>query len=244
MNAKSWYRSWFNSPYYHLLYRNRDEDEAAAFIDHILKYLHPSNDACFLDLACGKGRHSVYINKKGYRVTGVDLSEQNIASAKAFENENLEFAIHDMRKPFRENGFDYVLNLFTSFGYFFTLAENTEVLRASHKNLKPKGKILIDFLNINEVSRTLVAEQVLEIDGVKFKINREIENGLITKNIQVLEGGEIHTYHEQVQAFTKQDLTGMLITAKFEILDIFGNYNLDQFDPESSPRLIIVARKL
>ena len=111
-----WFESWFDSPYYHVLYKNRDFSEAELFIDKLIQLIEPTKASRVLDLACGKGRHSIYLNKKGFDVTGIDLSEKSIACAKTAENETLHFYMHDMRKLFRTNYFDVVLNLFTSFG--------------------------------------------------------------------------------------------------------------------------------
>ncbi len=243
MHKTSWYRSWFNSPYYHILYKNRDEREAAQFIDRALKYFNPQVGAKFLDMACGKGRHSIYINKKGYDVTGIDLSEENIKIASQAQNEHLHFAVHDMREPYDHLKFDYVFNLFTSFGYFPSIDENEKVLRASHHNLKLKGKILIDFLNVNQVIADLVQDEIQEIEGITFKISREIEDGIIKKNIDITDGNHQIRFVERVRALTRQDFAGMLSRCDFEILDTFGNYNLDEFDPNESPRLILIARK-
>src|SRR5688500_2509825 len=115
---QEWFSTWFDSPYYHILYNNRDEQEAEQFMDKLLAYLHPKPHEKVLDLACGKGRHSVYLNQKGFDVTGIDLSEQSIAYARQFENERLHFAVHDMREVYQPETFDFILNLFTSFGYF------------------------------------------------------------------------------------------------------------------------------
>ena len=81
-NQKTWYRNWFNSPYYHQLYFQRDEQEAAAFIDRLLVKLNPPDNAAMLDVACGRGRHSIHLASKGYMVTGIDISEESIAEAK------------------------------------------------------------------------------------------------------------------------------------------------------------------
>lgn len=242
-NKSSWYRSWFNTRYYHMLYRNRDEIEAAHFIDRIFKYLNPPQGSVLLDLACGRGRHSIYMNKKGYDVTGVDLSVKNIKAAKKFENETLHFEVHDMRKPFADANFDYVFNLFTSFGYFPTIAENQQVLESAYQNLKPKGKIIIDFLNANQVIEGLVKEETQVIDGVIFDISREIKGRIIHKYIDITDGENKMRYVEKVKALTRQDFIGMLNRTNFEILDTFGNYNLEKYDERSSSRLIIIARK-
>ena len=77
-NSESWFTSWFDTPYYHILYKDRDDKEAQIFMDNIVHYLNLPEEAKILDLACGKGRHSIYLNKLGYNVTGVDLSENSI----------------------------------------------------------------------------------------------------------------------------------------------------------------------
>src|SRR5688572_19479368 len=99
----TWFKDWFNSPYYHQLYFQRDDAEAAAFIDKLIDHLQPSPRSMMLDVACGKGRHSIQLASKGYFVTGIDLSEDSIIEAKKFETDNLEFFVHDMRLPFRIN---------------------------------------------------------------------------------------------------------------------------------------------
>jgi 2-polyprenyl-3-methyl-5-hydroxy-6-metoxy-1,4-benzoquinol methylase len=242
-SAQSWYRTWFNSPYYHLLYSHRDENEAERFIRNLLKYLAPSQKAHFLDLACGKGRHSLTVNRAGFEVTGADLAEENIRFAKKNGNDRLHFVRHDMRKALGENRFDYVLNLFTSFGYFRDLEENEEVLKAISTELKPKGKVVLDFMNVEKVTRGLVPMEVREIEGVRFKITRRYEEGYILKTIELKDGETEHTFYERVKALTKEELTGMFHRCGFEILDIFGNYNLDDFDVEDSSRLILIGRK-
>ncbi|HKK39118.1 MAG TPA: methyltransferase domain-containing protein [Cryomorphaceae bacterium] len=240
---QSWYRTWFNSPYYHLLYRNRDEEEAKRFIHNLLKYLAPNKRSHFLDLACGKGRHSLTVSRAGFEVTGADLAEENIRFAKKRSTEQLHFVQHDMREPLGESVFDYVLNLFTSFGYFESLEENERVLAAIAQELKPKGKVVLDFMNVEKVTQGLVPLEQMEIDGVNFKITRTNEDGFIVKTIEIEDGDREYTFHERVKALTKEDFMGMFHRTGFEILDTFGNYNLDDFDPEESSRLILIARK-
>ena len=83
-NKKKWFESWFDTPYYHLLYKHRDDKEAHKFIKNLMQFLKIDKDQNILDLACGKGRHSIFLNKLGYRVTGVDLSSQNILQAQKY----------------------------------------------------------------------------------------------------------------------------------------------------------------
>jgi 2-polyprenyl-3-methyl-5-hydroxy-6-metoxy-1,4-benzoquinol methylase len=81
---QAWFKDWFNTPYYHQLYFKRDEKEAAAFIDQLIDYLKPPPGSSMLDVACGKGRHSIQLASKGFDVTGIDLSEDSIAEANRY----------------------------------------------------------------------------------------------------------------------------------------------------------------
>ena len=81
MALKEWYKEWFSSPYYEILYHKRNEEEAAAFIQRLLQYLNPEPGSRMLDVACGKGRHSSELADMGFDVTGIDLSEPSISEA-------------------------------------------------------------------------------------------------------------------------------------------------------------------
>ena len=116
-DTTTWFTSWFDTPFYHILYKDRDHAEAQHFMDTLTEYLNIPEGGSILDLACGKGRHSIYLNTLGFDVTGADLSENSIVFAKQFENNTLHFEVHNMCKPFNKP-FDAVFNLFTSFGYF------------------------------------------------------------------------------------------------------------------------------
>ena len=118
MQSEDWFKTWFDTEYYHLLYKDRNDAEADVFIKHLFHSLNLKKEATVLDLACGKGRHSLVINELGFNVTGVDLSENSIKEASKCENEKLSFAVNDMRMPLEGQNFDVVVNLFTSFGYF------------------------------------------------------------------------------------------------------------------------------
>ena len=128
--SENWFASWFDTDYYHILYKDRNDDEAQQFMDNLTHYLNLPEEAKILDLACGKGRHSIYLNSLGFDVTGADLSENSIAEASKFSNKNLRFKEHDMRISFEEK-YDAIFNLFTSFGYFENDADNLKTQKMS-----------------------------------------------------------------------------------------------------------------
>jgi len=238
---KNWYADWFNTPFYPILYKDRDYSEAQLFIDNITQYLNLPEQAKVLDLACGRGRHSVYLNKLGYDVTGVDLSESSIESAKKYENELLHFEVMDMREPFGEK-FDAVFNLFTSFGYFPNDEDHLKTLKAIHNSLNDYGLAVLDFMNVHKVIKNMVPEETKTVDGIDFHIKRWTDNGSIFKNIQFSHQETKYDFTEQVKAFTLHDFEQMMDEAGIYLLDTFGNYRLQKFDAQESNRLIMIFK--
>lgn len=242
-NSREWFDEWFDSPYYHLLYQHRDEEEAREFIDNLSEYFHFEKGQKAMDLACGKGRHSILLAEKGLDVTGLDLSEKNISLASRHGTSNLQFYVHDMRKLYKPEYFDFVLNLFTSFGYFERPEENEQTICAVSRSLKINGYLLIDFLNPHVVIDQLVPAETKVVDHVEFRISRFIENGFIVKNIHFDDDEEAYFYQERVKAITKSEFLSYFETAGLEVRDIFGNYQLEPFYEHSSSRMIFVVQK-
>ncbi|MEX2485534.1 MAG: class I SAM-dependent methyltransferase [Brumimicrobium sp.] len=238
-----WFESWFDTSYYHILYKHRDFKEAEKFISNLLDYLNLPENANCLDLACGKGRHSLFLNKHGLNVTGVDLSKNSIENAKLLEKKGLKFDVHDMRKVYKENEYDVVFNLFTSFGYFDTNEDNLKVLNSVFKMLKQNGLLIIDFMNVYNVVKKLVKSEQKEVDGIKFNIERNFDGSHIHKVIRFKDKSKDFEYIERVQALYFSDFKELLIKSGFLIKDVFGDFSLGKFDKENSKRLIIIAQK-
>jgi len=239
--TQQWYASWFDSPFYHILYKDRDYNEAEAFMYNLTNYLNIPEQGEILDLACGKGRHSVYLNSIGYNVTGVDLSKNSIDFAKQFENETLHFEVHDMCKPYNKQ-FDGVFNLFTSFGYFDKEIDNLNTIKAIQADLNTTGFGVIDFMNTEFVIDNLVAEDVKTVNGIDFLQKRRVENGYIIKDISFTAEGEYYDFQERVRAFTLADFETLFEQAGVYLLDIFGDYKLNKFYKNSSERLILIFK--
>lgn len=240
-NSENWFSTWFDTPYYHILYKNRNDEEAQSFMDNITHYLNMPENGTILDLACGKGRHSIYLNKLGYNVTGVDLSENSIAIAKKSSNETLQFKTHDMREPMNET-YDAVFNLFTSFGYFDTHEDNIKTLKAIKESINEFGFGVIDFFNADFIIENLVAEEIKEIDGITFNIKRFVENKKIIKEIRFEDKGNSFFFTEKVSAFTLEDFEAMMEEAGIFLLEIFGDYKLRKFYKTQSERLILLFK--
>lgn len=242
MKRKEWFADWFDTSYYHILYKNRNDQEAEGFISKLVNNLDLAPMSNVLDLACGKGRHSVTLNKLGYDVLGVDLSSQSIAHASKMASEHLQFAVQDMREPIPGKTFDAVFNLFTSFGYFDAIEDNQRVIQSVKQMLKPGGLFIIDFMNARQVVDTLIEDEQKTIEGITFNIQREYDGSHIIKHIQFEDDSKEFSYTERVQALQLPDFRSLLEDENFQILRTFGDFDLQPYEESSSERLIIIAR--
>ena len=238
-----WYQSWFNSPYYHILYSQHNDSEAEFFIDNLCSKLHSNAIASILDIACGRGRHSIYLNKKGFDVTGIDLSHANIEFAKTYENEKLHFYEHDMRHLLYINYFNLALNLFTSFGYFESEKDHINALVSFRKSLKPNGLLVLDYFNSTRILSDLTDRETKTIDGIDFHITKRVENSKIIKTIDFEDKGRAYHYTEEVVAFSCADFERLFKLSGFEIINTFGDYALNEYNECTSNRLIFICRK-
>ncbi len=239
----TWFKDWFNSPYYHKLYAHRDETEAAGFIDKLIKYLQPKAGAKMLDVACGKGRHSMQLAANRFDVTGIDLSKESIAAALLNEGESLHFYEHDMRLPFWINYFDFAFNFFTSFGYFKTQREHDNAIRTIATALKPGGIFVMDFLNVKFSTDTSVAESTQIIGTSSYHITKWSDANHFYKKILVedVELAKPIQYTEKVSKFSLNDFEKMFAKQGLKIIEVFGDYSFNKYDQENSQRLIIIA---
>lgn len=245
MSEETWYKDWFNSPFYHKLYFDRDEKEAAIFIGKLLNHLQPAVPSRMLDVACGKGRHSKTMASYGHYVTGIDISADSIRIAKKHESASLEFFVHDMRLPFHGNYFHYAFNFFTSFGYFKTRREHDDAIRTIAKSLQKGGQFIIDYLNVHYAEDHLVHNETKKISGTAYDIHRWDDATHFYKEITVndtaLPRPIIHT--EKVAKFSLGDFTEMLAYQGLQVREVFGDYNLINYDVRKTPRLIVIAKK-
>lgn len=247
MSENPWFKDWFNSHYYHLLYKHRDDNEAFAFIDKLVSFLNPNKDSLMLDVACGKGRHSKALADKGFDVTGIDLATESIEYANKFAHDKLHFYVHDMRLPFWINYFDVAFNLFTSFGYFKTNRENDNAIRTIASSIKPNGFFVIDYLNVNHSIQQLKANETKEIEDVTFTITRTHDDHHFYKKINIDDKANSITgeaYTEMVTKFSLTDFTSMFQHHNLKIVYVFGDYDLNEYNETDSKRLIIVAKKI
>ena len=232
----NWYKTWFNSQDYLDLYKHRNSKDAAKIVSLISRTIKLQPNLKVLDLACGNGRHSILFAKKGCNVLGIDLSEYLISQAKKKLKSDylshfnkLKFEIRDMRNINHIGGFDLVVNLFSSFGYFSRDKDNTKVVKSVYDALKPGGYFFFDFLNKNYTIKKLVPFDIKQLQsGVVLQI-RQIKKGFVQKDIIIFKniGGSRETFShftEKVRMYSLIELRKMFSEHNLKITKIFGDY--------------------
>lgn len=245
-SAKEWFADWFDSPYYHVLYGHRSDEEADRFVAKLLQVIQtwqPKKGLKVLDLACGAGRHSRALNDRDCIVTGIDLSPESIELAESVGPDSIDYRVADMRRFEIKNQFDLVLNCFTSFGYFSKVDDNRKVLQRVVEHLSPGGIFVLDFLNAERVINHLVPEEQLVKDGITFLIRRRMEEECIVKDIHFEAEGEQFDFQERVQALTLSELSQLLNEAGLSEISSYGSYDFEPYEPHQSKRLILISRK-
>ena len=231
---------WFDSDYYHVLYKHRDYNEARNFINNIVEYLDLKKGSKILDLACGIGRHSIYLDKIGFKVVGTDKSPNNIKKAKASKNQYLSFLQMEMIDD-TNHKYDVIFNLFTSFGYV-NHDYNLKTIKNIERQLKDDGTVIVDFMNTLFVKNNLVIEETKVIDDLSFKIKRKSDGKHIYKEIKFNDKKD-YFFQEKVMDLSLKDFENYLKRYNLKIIKTFGDYNLNEFDIENSERLIMVIKK-
>jgi SAM-dependent methyltransferase len=238
-----WYEKSFGEDYL-IVYRHRDFSGARHEVEKMIGWLALPEGSKVLDLCCGMGRHSLALAQAGYGVTGVDLSETLLAEARSQEGaEAVTWLRSDMRELPLAGGFDAVVNLFTSFGYFEKDEEQVKVLREIHRMLRPGGKFIIDFLNPAHVIAHLVPHSTREEGDVLIDETRRIEDGYVKKDIVLTSRpeGEPRRYHERVKLYTREQFSAMIAAAGLRLDQVHGSYDEEEYDEEHSPRMIFTG---
>ena len=245
VSQQPWYKEWFNSPFYHKLYFERDEQEAQSFIHKLITHLSPAHESRMLDVGCGRGRHSRILAALGFDVTGIDLAPDSIAVAKTMENSHLHFYVHDMRLPFWINYFDCAFNFFTSFGYFRTEREHYNAIRTMAGSIKQHGTLVIDYLNVHYAEDHLVHKQEKIIDGITFYLTKWFDDTHFYKKIVIEDESQKAPleFTEKVAKLTLGDFNDMFAFYHLQLKEVYGDYQLNAYDVKQSPRMVMIAKK-
>ena len=236
----AWYKEWFGEEYLEL-YAHRDAGEAERHIAFVEGLWQGQSPGRVLDLACGAGRHTAVLAERGVDVIGADLSITLLAHPPRVRS-----AAGDMRTlPFKDGSFDWILNFFTSFGYFESERENFRVLEEIVRLLVPGGRFMIDFMNSRKVVAELKKSEVQEKAGRRVEISRwyDPETRRINKRMRLESPGRRpESFLESVRAYDRDEVTIGARWAGLEVDALYGDFGGEPYHRDSD-RLILVGRK-
>jgi hypothetical protein len=230
--------TWENSAYYQLFIKNHEITTLKTGIDNIIEYLNIPDDAKILDANCQQGVCSLHLSKLGYHTTGIDSSSENIKKLTPLRNDNLHFYTHNICEPV-DDRFDMILHCFSNFEY---LQNDNEIMHALHtikNSLTTHGFALIDCTNTPKNS---LEPETLQIDNIIFNITKTNENGMFKNRIEVIDGDQKFIYTQNVRKVNLSDFEAMFEKAEIYLLDVFGDYKLKKYYPNTSERLIMIIK--
>lgn len=242
-----WFEDWFESDEYLEVYKHRNFQDAENLVSLILNVWNIKINSSILDLACGAGRHSIIFAKKGFDVTGVDLSRKLLSIAKEnCRNENLkiDFIRGDLRNFLTAKKFDLITNLFTSFGYFINDDDNYRIFQSAKEHLKNNGFFVFDYFNKQFLEKNLNSNSSENWNDLIINQNRKIIGKRIVKQISITKNNHTKEFIESVRLFSSTELLEKLNEFGFTILKTFGNYKGEEFDINNSERFIVFCQNI
>ena len=217
-------------------------------MEEIIDLLAVQPGSAVEDLGCGRGRHAIPFARRGFAVTGVDLSEKMLGIARTRarkEGVAVEWVRADMRVFQRPGAFDLCLSLFTSFG-FFNDEENQKVLDNVGISLKEGGTLLLDLRNAEKgLSRLEDGDQMIEVPSGKLRMSIRFNhrtNRATAEHVLFRQDGIRISSTFDVRVYSIEELEAMLGNAGMRVKNVFGSLSGEACTDESV-RMVIVSMK-
>ncbi len=226
-------------------------------IDFVVKHLKPKNSSKILDCPCGYGRHAIELASRGYQVVGADINtaflEIAMREAEKFSlQEKVQFVECNMLNQNWEPGrFDFIINMFTSFGFFESDEENKRVLFNFSEALKNKGKLLLYFdYNPDRIinHRYFNGDENLFrkclFNGAKYDLTVDEKYDNKRKRLigsWTLRNGGTVTKSYSIRIYSNKELKTLLNSIGFQKVDFFDPNN-KSFNDNSKETIVVATR--
>ena len=245
-----WYDGYFEEEYLDCIALRISPERTQQEAQFVFDALGLEAGARVLDLACGHGRLTIELARRGLRMTGLDLSPRSLEFGRKHAEEaglEIEFIEADMREIARVNQFDAVINVFTAFGYFQEEKENQRVLDGVEQALKPGGAFLLDTLNSVALWARYRENMWEEIEGTDTLFLQEHSYDILRGRNHArwlfvhADGRRVEIAHS-VRVYAPHELASMLEAAGLAIDQTWGDFDGSELTRESR-RLIVRTRK-
>jgi SAM-dependent methyltransferase len=244
-----WYEGFFGHEWLDYVALPSDPAQTIREVDFMVEALGLEPGSRILDLACGRGRHAVELARRGFGVTGVDLSAPSLELAReaaAAAGVDVELVESDMREIGFDAEFDGVINVFSSFGYFERQDDDERVLAGVARALRPGGRFLLDTLNPLELVRRFREREWREFDdGTVFLQQRAYDQ--LTGRIDAIwtfirSDGSRSEIRHSMRVYTPAELVTLLRATGLVVERTWGDFAGAELG--AGPRVILLSRRL
>jgi SAM-dependent methyltransferase len=231
-----------------VMFSSRRRQAAAGEVDDLLRLIPLEPGAAVLDLACGEGRHSLALARRGFRVTGVDRTVSYLDQAReaaSREGLEVEFVRDDMREFARPRTFAAAINLYTSFGYFDDQEDDRRVVTNVYRSLRAGGSFVIETHGREDLARSFHERDLSELaDGSFFLEERTLaaDGRSLQTRWTLMRGEERHSASFTVRYYAAGELVSLLLSCGFSEAQTYGGLGGGPYD-DAARDLVAVARK-
>jgi len=230
-----------------VLFPDSRVQQAKQEIEQLLSLAGIPAGATVLDLCCGVGRHALELARRGYRVTGVDRTQAYLdlaAAAAGTESLSIELVREDMREFRRDESYEAVINLFTSFGYFEDPRDDQRVVNNIYASLRPGGVLVMQLMSKEVLARIFRPRDWYEQDGLLVLEERKVRQSWtwIESRWTLISEGRRVDLDLSHRLYAASELTLLLRDRGFQTAAAYGDFDGSCYD-ERANRLVIVARK-
>jgi ubiquinone/menaquinone biosynthesis C-methylase UbiE len=230
-----------------ILFRKARWEQTPEEVENIISLLGVKQGKKILDLCCGVGRHSIEFARRGFKITGVDATTEYLKQARRKARKarvKIEFIKDDMRRFYRENTFDAVVNLFTSFGYFENQKDDYRVVQNIYTSLKKGGVFLIEIMGKEVLARIFQKRDWYEINGLIVLEERETDKNweYIKSRWILIKGKNKKEFTITLRLYSAVELSALLRKTGFKKIDVYGDLAGTPYD-HIAKRLVVVAQK-
>jgi len=246
--AEDWYADealWAET--YAFMFPDSSFASAVEQVDQLIR-LSGVERGSLLDMGCGPGRYSVPFAKRGFSVTGVDITPFLMQKARAYaarEQVEIEIVEQDMRYFRRPAAFDLALSMLTSFGYFDDERENLAVLENIYASLRPGGVFVFDTYGKEIIARVFLETSSQKLpDGGLIVQRREVVRdwSQMENEWLVIKDGQARTFLLRHWIYSGHEFKEHLARAGFTEIQLCGDLNGKPYGRDAD-RLIAVGRK-
>jgi D-alanine-D-alanine ligase len=248
-NRRAWYEESFGDDYVSLyaglISEERTRAEVSALID--LMQLLPGCSA--LDVGCGYGRHALHLARRGFEVTGLDLSGTLLREAAVrarAEGLSPHFVQADMRRIPMRGVYDAAISMYTSFGYFDDDEQDVLTLKSVWSALQSDGIFVLETINFGNYVRVFEPYAIVRYDDGRIAIEErtlDLVAGRVNALVTVIDPLANRVEHEySIRLYTVTELTSMIRSAGFQVEGVFGGLERVPITMESR-RLVVLARR-